>query len=157
MSMLILVVMFMMLMTMVMSLTFIFSPRFFLFLTVRLSIQLSSHSQQFLERHFNSFWHFLLFFWPPLNFHTKMKIWVWRLTFGSNMMQYRKKCRLIENTMAAFFWMLHGKTHGVEGHGKTHGCYVSLYPWVLPWNYGKTHYMAKPIYHEFCHGIWVLP
>ena len=40
----------------------------------------------------------------------------------------------------------HGKTHGVVGHGKTHGCYVSKYPWVLPWNYGKTHYMAKPIY-----------
>ena len=36
------------------------------------------------------------------------------------------------------------------------GCYVS-YPWVLPWNYGKTHYMAKPIYHDFCHGIWVMP
>ena len=43
-----------------------------------------SHRQQFLERHFNSFWHFQLFFWPPLNFHTKMKIWIWRLTLGSN-------------------------------------------------------------------------
>ena len=42
-------------------------------------------------------------------------------------------------------------------YGKTHRCHLSLYPWVLPWNYGKGHYMAKPIHHDFCHGIWLLP
>ena len=42
-------------------------------------------------------------------------------------------------------------------YGKTHGCHLSLYPWVLPWNYGKGHYMAKPIHYDFCHGIWLLP
>ena len=40
--------------------------------------------------------------------------------------------------------MMHGKTHGVVGHGKTHGCHLSQYPWLLPWNHGKGHYMAKP-------------
>ena len=46
------------------------------------------------------------------------------------------------------FWMMQGKTHGY---------YISLHPWVLPWNYGKCHYMAKPIPHDFCHHVWLLP
>ena len=52
---------------------------------------------------------------------------------------------------------MHGKTHGVVGHGKTQGCHLSQYPWLLPWNHGKDHYMAKPIYHDFRHGVWLLP
>ena len=94
MSMLILVVMFMMLMTMVMSLTFIFPPRFFLFLIVGLGVSCKD-----ILSTTDTFNFFLASFkFPYQNENLNLKTNTWQ-----QLDAMQKKSRLIENTMAVFF------------------------------------------------------
>ena len=133
-----------MLMTMVMSLTFIFSPRFFLFLIVGLGC---SQRQKFLQRHFVNYWHFLASFKFPYQ---------------------NEKLNLKTNT----WQQLDAMQKKIQADWKHNGSFLLNAPWQNPWSSGpwQNPWMLRFIIsmgfamelwenplHGKTHISWVLP